>query len=123
MKMQESPEDYLETILVLSKELGNVRSIDVANHLGYSKPSISVAMKRLRENGYVSTDEHGYLILTGSGLSIANKIYERHMVIAQFLTSIGVEEKIAKKDACRMEHVISDETFEKLKKVTHQSSD
>lgn len=117
MKMQESPEDYLEAILVLSKELGNVRSIDVANHLGYSKPSISVAMKRLRENGYVSTDEHGFLILTGSGLSIALKIYERHMVLTQFLTSIGVDPEIAKKDACRMEHVISDETFAKLKSV------
>ena len=92
MKMQESPEDYLEAILVLTKELGNVRSIDVANYLGYSKPSISVAMKRLRENGFVALDDHGNLVLTGSGLSIALKIYERHMVISQFLISIGVSE-------------------------------
>lgn len=115
MKMQESPEDYLETILVLSKELGNVRSIDVANHLGYSKPSISVAMKRLRENGYITLDDNGHLLLTGSGLSIALKIYEKHQVLTQFLISIGVSEETAKKDACRMEHVISDESFEKLK--------
>ncbi len=115
MKMQESPEDYLETILILSRKLGNVRSIDVANYLGYSKPSISVAMKRLRENGYVAQDDHGYLILTGSGLSIALKIYERHLVLSQFLISIGVNEETALKDACRMEHVISDESFEKIK--------
>ena len=115
MKMQESPEDYLEAILVLSRELGNVRSIDVANHLGYSKPSISVAMKRLRENGYVTLDDHGNLMLTG--LSIALKIYERHLVLSQFLISIGVDEEVAKKDACRMEHVISDESFEKIKQL------
>lgn len=115
MKMQESPEDYLEAILVLSRELGNVRSIDVANHLGYSKPSISVAMKRLRENGYISLDDNGHLLLTGSGLSIALNIYEKHLVLTQFLISIGVSEETAKKDACRMEHVISDESFEKLK--------
>lgn len=116
MKMQESPEDYLEAILVLSRELGNVRSIDVANHLGYSKPSISVAMKRLRENGYVTLDDHGNLMLTGSGLSIALKIYERHLVLSQFLISIGVDEEVAKKDACRMEHVISAESFEAIKR-------
>ncbi|MDO4261534.1 MAG: metal-dependent transcriptional regulator [Eubacteriales bacterium] len=118
MKMQESPEDYLEAILVLSRELGNVRSIDVANYMGYSKPSISVAMKRLRENGFVSTDDHGNLMLTGAGLSIALKIYERHLVLSRFLISIGVDEEIAKKDACRMEHVISDESFEKLKQLS-----
>ena len=120
MKMQESPEDYLEAILVLSRELGNVRSIDVANYLEYSKPSVSVAMKRLRENGFVKLDEHGNLILTGSRLSIALKIYERHLVISQFLISIGVDEAIAKKDACRMEHVISDESFEKIKQLSHK---
>ena len=114
MKMQESPEDYLEAILILSRELGNVRSIDVANYLEYSKPSVSVAMKRLRENGFVTLDEHGNLILTGSGLSIALKIYERHLVISQFLISIGVDEAIAKKDACRMEHVASEETVQQI---------
>ena len=120
MKMQESPEDYLEAILVLSRELGNVRSIDVANYLEYSKPSVSVAMKRLRENGFVTLDEHGNLIVTGSGSSIALQIYERHLVISQFLISIGVDEAIAKKDACRMEHVISDESFEKIKQLSHK---
>ena len=120
MKMQESTEDYLEAILVLSRELGNVRSSDVANYREYSKPSVSVAMKRLRENGFVTLDEHGNLILTGSGLSIALKIYERHLVISQFLISIGVDEAIAKKDACRMEHVISDESFEKIKQLSHK---
>ncbi len=118
MKMQESPEDYLETILILSKDLGNVRSIDVANYLGYSKPSISVAMKRLRENGYLTVDEHGHLLLTKAGLSIAQNIYEKHQVLTQFLLSIGVSQDTAKKDACRIEHVISDESFEKLKKLS-----
>lgn len=102
MKMQESPEDYLEAILVLSRKLGNVRSIDVANHLGYSKPSISVAMKRLRENGFITLDDNGHLILTGAGLSIALNIYEKHLVLTQFLISIGVAEETARKDACRM---------------------
>ena len=120
MKMQESPEDYLEAILVLSRELGNVRSIDVANHLGYSKPSISVAMKRLRENGFVTQDDNGHLILTGSGLSIALKIYERHLVLSQLLISIGVDEETARKDACRMEHVISNETFERFKELSQK---
>lgn len=118
MKMQESPEDYLETILVLSKDLGNVRSIDVANHLGYSKPSISIAMKRLRENGYLTVDDNGHLLLTETGLSIAQNIYEKHQVLTQFLLSIGVSQDTAKKDACRIEHVISDESFEKLKKLS-----
>ena len=117
MKMQESPEDYLEAILVLSRELGNVRSIDVANHLGYSKPSISVAMKRLRENGYIALDDNGHLILTGSGLALALNSYEKHRGRTPGLVSIGVDEEIAKKDACRMEHVISDESFEKIKQL------
>ena len=120
MHLQESGEMYLETIYILSKKSSYVRSIDVANYLEYSKPSVSVAMKRLRENGFVTLDEHGNLILTGSGLSIALKIYERHLVISQFLISIGVDEAIAKKDACRMEHVISDESFEKIKQLSHK---
>ena len=117
MKMQESPEDYLEAILVLSRKLGNVRSIDVANHLGYSKPSISAAMKRLRENGYLTLDDNGHLILTESGLAIATDIYEKHQVLTRFLISIGVSEETARKDACRMEHVISQESFEKIKQL------
>ena len=117
MSLHESGEDYLEAILVLSKELGNVRSIDVANHLGYSKPSVSVAMKRLRENGYITLDDNGHLILTGSGLAIALNIYEKHLVLTQFLISIGVDEETARKDACRMEHVISDKSFEKIRQL------
>ena len=121
MKMQESPEDYLEAILVLSKELGNVRSIDVANYLEYSKPSVSVAMKRLRENGYVNMDDNNLLTLTESGLAIARSIYERHQVISGYLMSIGVSEETALKDACRVEHVLSEETFHKIKEIFYQS--
>ena len=121
MKMQESPEDYLEAILVLSRELGNVRSIDVANYLEYSKPSVSVAMKRLRENGYVNMDDNNLLTLTESGLAIARSIYERHQVISGYLMSIGVSEETALKDACRIEHVLSEETFHKIKEIFYQT--
>lgn len=117
MKMQESPEDYLETIHMLSLHSNEVRSIDVARHLGYSKPSVSVAMKRLRENGYVNMDDNGFLTLTESGLAIACSIYERHQVISGYLTSIGVSEETALKDACRIEHVISEESFQKIKEI------
>ncbi len=117
MKMQESPEDYLETIHMLSLHSSEVRSIDVARHLGYSKPSVSVAMKRLRENGYVNVDANGFLTLTESGLSIARSVYERHQVIAGYLNSIGVSEETALKDACRIEHVISEESFQKIKEI------
>ena len=116
MIINESAENYLETILILSKKKPVVRSVDIADELGFKKSSVSVAMKRLRENGFVTLDEHGNLILTGSGLSIALKIYERHLVISQFLISVGVYEAIAKKDACRMEHVISAESFEAIKR-------
>lgn len=117
MKMQESPEDYLETIHMLSLHSNEVRSIDVARHLGYSKPSVSVAMKRLRGNGYVNMDDNGFLTLTESGLAIACSIYERHQVISGYLTSIGVSEETALKDACRIEHVISEESFQKIKEI------
>ena len=120
MKMQESPEDYLECIHVLSLELPEVRSIDVARHLGFSKPSVSVAMKRLRENGYVNMDDNGYLTLTESGMAIALKVYERHEVLTKYLTSIGVSEEIAAKDACRIEHVISEESFRKIQSLLPQ---
>jgi Mn-dependent DtxR family transcriptional regulator len=117
MKMQESPEDYLETILMLSLKQSDVRSIDVARHLGYSKPSVSVAVKRLRENGFVAVDENGFLTLTESGLDIAQRVYDRHKVISGYFMSIGVSEENAKKDACRIEHVISEESFQKLKEL------
>ena len=121
MKMQESPEDYLETIYMLSLHSSEVRSIDVARHLGYSKPSVSVAMKRLRENGYVNMDYNNLLTLTESGLAIARSIYERHQVISGYLISIGVSEETALKDACRIEHVLSEETFHKIKEIFYQS--
>ena len=121
MKMQESPEDYLETIYMLSLHSSEVRSIDVARHLGYSKPSVSVAMKRLRENGYVNMDDNNLLTLTESGLAIARSIYERHQVISGYLMSIGVSEETALKDDCRIEHVLSEETFHKIKEIFYQS--
>ena len=119
--MQESPEDYLETIYMLSLHSSEVRSIDVARHLGYSKPSVSVAMKRLRENGYVNMDDNNLLTLTESGLDIARSIYERHQVISGYLMSIGVSEETALKDACRIEHVLSEETFHKIKEIFYQT--
>ena len=121
MKMQESPEDYLETIYMLSLHSSEVRSIDVARHLGYYKPSVSVEMKRLRENGYVNMDDNNLLTLTESGLAIARSIYERHQVISGYLMSIGVSEETGLKDACRIEHVLSEETFHKIKEIFYQS--
>ena len=114
MVMQESGEMYLESVLVLSKK-GPVRSLDVARHLGYSKPSISRAMALLRENGYVNIDEHGYITLTEKGAVIANKIYDRHIVLTEYLKQLGIDAKTAEEDACRMEHVISDSTYIALK--------
>ena len=121
MKMQESPEDYLETIYMLSLEKDGVRSIDVARHLGFSKPSVSVAMKRLRENGYVDMDDNNYLTLTAAGKEIAVKIFERHNVLAGYLRSVGVSADTAARDACRIEHVLSEESFQILKGLYLQS--
>ncbi|MBQ7075980.1 MAG: metal-dependent transcriptional regulator [Clostridia bacterium] len=115
MKIQESAENYLETILVLNKNNGKVRAIDIVNELGFSKPSVSVAMKQFRENGYINVDQDGYITLTSQGEKIAKDTYNRHLLIINFLTHIGVSEEIATKDACRIEHVISEETFKKLK--------
>jgi len=115
MEIHESAENYLETILMLGNKNPQVRSIDVANELNFSKPSVSVAMKKLRESGYVEFDDLGYIRLTESGLVIAGGVYERHKIISDLLVSAGVSEKTALEDACRVEHVISKETFEKLK--------
>lgn len=122
MKIQESAEDYLEAILYLGQTLEHVRSIDVVHHLGLSKPSVSVYLKNLRQNGYIKIDEKGYLTLTQSGMQIASKIYERHETLAQLFISLGVSKEIAYKDACRVEHDVSDETFEALKHhyLSHQ---
>ena len=117
MKIQESAENYLETILVLKNKNGSVRSIDIANELGFSKPSVSVAMKNLRENGYIEVDSSGYITLLDSGRQIAEKIYERHTTLSKWLVSLGVDAKTAAEDACRIEHIISSESFEAIKKI------
>lgn len=116
MRIKESAENYLETILMLKKEKGYVRSIDIANELGVTKPSVSVAMKAFREEGYITVDETGGISLTEKGMEIANKVYEKHEIIAKALMAIGVNEKTAYEDSCKIEHDISNETFEKLKK-------
>ena len=115
MRIKESAENYLETILILKKEKGFVRSIDIANDLGVTKPSVSVAMKSFREEGYITVDENGSIDLTEKGMEIAIRVYERHEIIAKALIAIGVSEKTAYEDSCKIEHDISNETFEKLK--------
>lgn len=115
MKIQESAENYLETILILQRRNGAVRSIDIANELDFSKPSVSIAMRNLRENEYIQVDEHGFITLLPSGLKIAERMMERHNLLTGLLTTLGVSPKIAAEDACRIEHVISDETFEAIK--------
>lgn len=115
MKMQESAENYLEAIYVLCQEKGSVRSIDVAHYMGFSKPSISRAVGLLRDNGFVAIDQNGLLTLTEAGLKTAQSVYERHTVLTDWLVSIGVERETAAQDACRIEHVISRESFDKLK--------
>ncbi len=117
MNIHESAENYLETILILKNRKGMVRSIDIANELEFSKPSVSVAMKNLKENGYIKVDEEGYITLTPKGAAIAETMYERHTVISDWLASLGVDRKIAVEDACRIEHCISRESFEAIKKV------
>ena len=111
MKHNRSSEDYLETILILSERLPVVRSIDIAMELNFSKPSVSVAMKHLKESGKINVSTAGYITLTDTGKEIAEKVYERHRVLAQMLVTLGVNEKTANEDACEMEHVISEETF------------
>lgn len=116
MKTNESAENYLETILVLSKSLPVVRSVDIASELGFKKSSVSVAMKNLRENNHITVTKEGYIYLTESGRGIAEMIYERHELLSSWLEQLGVNKKIAAEDACRIEHVISPESFEALKK-------
>lgn len=115
MKIQESAENYLETIFNLKRKNGYVRSIDIVNEMNFSKPSVSNAMKQFRENGYITVDSCGHIELTNSGLEIAEKIAERHQLLANYLIALGVNEEIAYEDACRMEHYVSQESFEKLK--------
>ena len=115
-KSEESVEDYLETILVLSKRLPMVRSIDIANELEYSKPSVSVAMKNLRGKGYITVSSEGYIILTEEGKKLASDTYERHTLISQWLVELGVSPETASADACRIEHDLSQESFDALKR-------
>lgn len=116
MIMGESAENYLETIFILGKKKSSVRSVDIATELGYSKPSVCVAMRNLREKGFITTDGDGSISLTESGMEIAEKIYQRHETITNWLIRIGVSEDQAAIDACRIEHVISHESFECLRK-------
>lgn len=114
--LQESGEMYLETIYILSAKSSSVRSVDVGEYMGYSKPSVSRAVGILKKGGYVVTDKDGYLSLTDAGTEVAKKIYERHTMLTEFLVRLGVSRETAVEDACRMEHDISDETFEALKR-------
>ena len=116
LNRHESVENYLETILMLANNNSQVRSIDIVNELDYSKPSVSVAMKNLREKGYVSVDGDGYITLTAPGREIAESMYERHTIISDWLVHLGVDEKTAVSDACRMEHDISEKSFSAIKK-------
>lgn len=114
MEIRQSAEDYLEAILMIKEKKGYVRSIDVANQLNVSKPSVSYATKRLRENGYISFNEDGMITLTDSGMEIADKIYTRHKVLTDIFRSLGVSDEIAAEDACKIEHDLSSETFDAL---------
>lgn len=115
MNIHESAEDYLESIYMLGMEKGFVRSIDIANSLGYSKPSVSVAMKQLEENGYIHRDADRFIYLEEKGLAIAKRIYDRHETLAAILMSLGVSQETAYKDACKIEHDISDEAFDRIR--------
>ena len=115
MVIHESAEDYLETILVLYERNGQVRSIDIVNEMNFSKPSISIAMKKLRENGYIRMDVNGLITLTDAGRNIAERIYSRHKLLTKVLVAIGIDEKKASSEACKIEHDIDDETYEKIR--------
>ena len=122
MKIQESAENYLEAILMLRQEKGAVRSIDIAGKLEFSKPSVSIAMKNLRENGYIEMDGDGLITLTPAGQEIAERVYERHVLLTNCVVRLGVDQEHAVEDACRTEHVISAESFEAIKRHAAQKS-
>ena len=117
MTLQESGQMYLETILILTEQSPHVRSIDVCEHMGFSKPSVSRAIGLLKSGGYITVDKDGFITLTSEGRCMAQKIYDRHRVLTEFLISLGVDEEIADADACKIEHHISDESFEAIKKA------
>ncbi len=116
MVMNESSENYLETILILNRRLGNVRAVDIANEMNFTKPSVSVAMKNLRLNGYVTVSQEGFIHLTDKGLKVAETIYERHTILSNWLVMLGVDPKVAAEDACKIEHDVSAESFEAIKR-------
>ena len=123
MVIHESAEDYLESILILRERLGTVRSIDIVNELGYSKPSVSVAMKKLRENGYIAMAADGAITLNESGLEIASRVYGRHKVITRLFLLLGVSPEAAAGDACKVEHDLSEETFEKIRRFVERAGE
>ena len=120
MKIQKSSEDYLESMLIMRERHGYIRSIDVAEHLGVTKPSVSYATRRLRENGYISMDKDGLITLLDSGLEIAERILRRHRMLTELLVSLGVSEETAERDACKLEHDISEETFAALDRLARE---
>ncbi len=120
MHLQESGEMYIESIYVLYKKIGNVRSIDICEHLGYSKPSVSRAMSLLKKGGFVAVDDNGYLTLTDAGREVAEKMYQRHTILSELLMRLGVDEKTAIEDACKIEHHISDISFNAIKKYVEK---
>jgi Mn-dependent DtxR family transcriptional regulator len=115
MNLLESGEDYLEAILMLSTKQKDVHAIDVANELNFSKPSVSIALKKLKEGGYIDIDEHNHLHLTDSGMEVAQKIYERHILLTQILIELGVDSEVAAKDACKLEHDLTTQSFQAIK--------
>lgn len=115
MNLLESGEDYLEAILMLSTQQKDVHAIDVANELNFSKPSVSIALKKLKEGGYIDIDEHNHLHLTDSGMEVAQKIYERHILLTQILIELGVDSEVAAKDACKLEHDLTTQSFQAIK--------
>ncbi len=121
MKVHESAENYLEAIYILNKTTGSVRSIDVATHLEFSKPSVSIAMKNLKSLGHIDIDKNGFITLTDSGYELAINVYERHTLFTEWLISLGVSRSVAEEDACRIEHVLSDESFEAIKKFVNNN--
>ncbi len=120
MALQESGEMYLETIYLLSKEKSAVRSVDVCEHMGYSKPSVSRAVGILRQGGYLIVEDNGHLVLTEEGIRIAERTYERHKILTKVFISLGVPEKTASEDACKIEHVISEETFSAIRRIAEK---
>jgi len=122
MVIHESAEDYLESILILKERLGQVRSIDIVNELGYSKPSVSIAMKKLRENGYIHMGSDGLITLNDSGMEIAAKVYGRHKTITKLFTMLGVSPETAAEDACKVEHDLTEETFQKIQEFVEKES-